>query len=102
MIPNHNPTLDFGLGESADMIRETTARFAADRIAPLAAEIDATNTFPRHLWPQMGELGHTASPSRKTSAALAWAIWSMWSPPKRCLAPRPQLGSATGLTPTSA
>ncbi|WP_430425070.1 isovaleryl-CoA dehydrogenase [Phenylobacterium sp.] len=57
MIPNHGPTLEFGLGESADMIRDTTARFASDRIAPLAAEIDATNTFPRELWPQMGELG---------------------------------------------
>ena len=39
------------------MIRETTRRFADDRIAPLAAHIDATNEFPRHLWPQMGELG---------------------------------------------
>src|SRR5215218_10448829 len=57
MIPNHGPNLEFGLGEAADMIRETTARFAADKIAPLAAEIDATNTFPRELWPQMGELG---------------------------------------------
>jgi isovaleryl-CoA dehydrogenase len=57
MIPNHGPSLEFGLGESADMIRETTARFAADRIAPLAADIDATNTFPRSLWPEMGDLG---------------------------------------------
>src|SRR5215218_1129919 len=57
MIPNHGPNLEFGLGEAADMIRETTARFASDRIAPLAAEIDATNLFPRQLWPQMGELG---------------------------------------------
>ncbi|ACG78815.1 isovaleryl CoA dehydrogenase [Phenylobacterium zucineum HLK1] len=50
-------SLEFQLGESADMIRETTARFASDRIAPLAAEIDQTNEFPRQLWPQMGELG---------------------------------------------
>jgi len=57
MIPNHGPSLEFGLGETADAIRETTARFAADRIAPIAAEIDETNTFPRALWPQMGELG---------------------------------------------
>jgi isovaleryl-CoA dehydrogenase len=49
--------MDFGLGETADAIRETTARFAAEKIAPLAAQIDATNTFPRELWPQMGELG---------------------------------------------
>ena len=57
MIPNHGPSLEFGLGETADAIRETTARFAADKIAPLAAEIDRTNAFPRELWPQMGELG---------------------------------------------
>ena len=57
MIPNSGPSLDFQLGETADAIRETTARFAADHIAPLAARIDATNTFPRELWPRMGELG---------------------------------------------
>src|ERR1700761_4215300 len=57
MIPNHGPSLEFGLGETADAIRETTARFAADKISPLAAEIDRTNAFPRELWPQMGELG---------------------------------------------
>ena len=57
MIPNAERMMDFGLGETADAIRETTARFAADRIAPLAAEIDETNAFPRQLWPQMGELG---------------------------------------------
>ena len=49
--------MDFGLGETADAIRDTTARFAADRIAPIADEIDRTNTFPRELWPQMGALG---------------------------------------------
>jgi isovaleryl-CoA dehydrogenase len=57
MISNHGPALDFDLGENAEMIRETTARFAADQIAPLAADIDRTNEFPRRLWPQMGELG---------------------------------------------
>src|SRR4051812_15792427 len=49
--------LDFALGEMADAIRDTTARFAADRIAPLAARIDADDWFPRELWPEMGELG---------------------------------------------
>ena len=49
--------LDFGLGEMADTIRETTQRFAADKIAPIAAEMDDTDEFPRQLWPQMGELG---------------------------------------------
>ena len=50
-------TLDFALGETADMIRDTTRRFAADRIAPRAAEIDEQNKFDRSLWPEMGELG---------------------------------------------
>lgn len=49
--------LDFGLGETADAIRETTARFALERIKPLAADIDSSNVFPRELWPQMGALG---------------------------------------------
>lgn len=57
MIPNTYPTLNFDLGETADMIRETVKSFAADQIAPLAAEIDRTDVFPRHLLPKMGELG---------------------------------------------
>ena len=43
------PTLQFGLSEEAEMIRETVYRFAQDEIAPIAAEVDATNQFPRHL-----------------------------------------------------
>ena len=50
--------LDFALGENAEMIRDTTRRFAAERIEPLAARIDAEDWFPRdELWPAMGELG---------------------------------------------
>ena len=49
--------LDFDLGEMADTIRETTRRFAKDKIEPIAAKIDETDEFPRQLWPQMGELG---------------------------------------------
>jgi isovaleryl-CoA dehydrogenase len=49
--------LDFALGEMADTIRDTTARFAADRIAPLAVRIDEEDWFPRELWPEMGALG---------------------------------------------
>ena len=57
MIPNHGPMMDFGLGETADALRESAARFAAAEIAPLAAKIDAENAFPRELWPKMGALG---------------------------------------------
>jgi isovaleryl-CoA dehydrogenase len=49
--------LDFDLGEMADTIRDSTRRFAADKIAPLSAEIDRADRFPIELWPQMGELG---------------------------------------------
>jgi isovaleryl-CoA dehydrogenase len=48
---------DFGHGEELDLLRETVRGFAADRIAPHATAIDADNTFPRELWPQLGELG---------------------------------------------
>ena len=57
MIPNDLPGLDFHLGETADMIRDTVRSFTADKIAPRAAEIDEKNEFPRDLWPQLGELG---------------------------------------------
>jgi len=48
---------DFGLGEDTDLLRDAVAAFAADRIAPRAAEIDERNEFPRDLWPELGELG---------------------------------------------
>lgn len=51
------PDFDFQLGETADMIRASTRRFADERIAPLAAKIDAEDWFPRDLWPEMGALG---------------------------------------------
>ena len=52
------PDFDFALPESAVMIRDAAARFADERIAPLAARADAEDWFPRHeLWPAMGELG---------------------------------------------
>ncbi|WP_312127359.1 isovaleryl-CoA dehydrogenase [Brevundimonas sp.] len=51
------PDFDFGLTESANMIRESAARFADEQIAPLAAKCDAEDWFPRDLWPAMGELG---------------------------------------------
>jgi len=49
--------LDFALGEMADAIRDTTARFAADRIAPIAQKVDEEDWFPIELWPEMGALG---------------------------------------------
>ena len=52
------PMLDFGLTETAQMIRESAARFADDKIAPIAARMDADDWFPRaELWTAMGELG---------------------------------------------
>jgi isovaleryl-CoA dehydrogenase len=56
-ISNQLPNMSFDLGETADMLRDTVMSFAADEIAPVAAEIDRTDEFPRQLWPKMGELG---------------------------------------------
>ncbi|CAA7627178.1 isovaleryl-CoA dehydrogenase [Magnetospirillum sp. SS-4] len=49
--------LNFDLGETADMLRDQVAAFAAAEIAPLAAEIDRSNEFPNHLWRKMGGMG---------------------------------------------
>jgi isovaleryl-CoA dehydrogenase len=57
MIRNSYPTLDFGLGDTADLLRDAVRSFTDDKIAPIADEIDRTNVFPRHLWPQLGALG---------------------------------------------
>jgi isovaleryl-CoA dehydrogenase len=51
------PSLNFDLGDTADMIRDTVAGFAQAEIAPRAEEIDRTNEFPRDLWPRLGALG---------------------------------------------
>src|SRR5690242_14894259 len=57
MIPNAYRTFNFDLGETADALRETVHDFSSHEIAPRAAEIDKTNTFPRDLWPKLGALG---------------------------------------------
>jgi isovaleryl-CoA dehydrogenase len=51
------PSLDFGLGETLDILRGTVAQFTAAEVAPRAAEIDRSNEFPRDLWPRLGKLG---------------------------------------------
>src|SRR5438270_2318570 len=48
---------DFGLDESLEEMRSQVRRFATERIAPRAADIDRTNEFPRDLWPTLGEQG---------------------------------------------
>lgn len=57
MIPNQLRSMNFGLGDTADMIRDSVERFAADEILPRAADIDRDNEFPMDLWPKMGEVG---------------------------------------------
>ena len=57
MIPNDFPSLDFALGETADLLRDSVRAFTADEIVPRAEEIDQSNQFPRDLWPKLGDLG---------------------------------------------
>jgi isovaleryl-CoA dehydrogenase len=57
MAANELPVLEHDLGEELDLLRDSVRSFAADRIAPRAAEIDRSNEFPRDLWPELGALG---------------------------------------------
>ncbi|MDE2230151.1 MAG: isovaleryl-CoA dehydrogenase [Alphaproteobacteria bacterium] len=57
MPRNRYPALDFDLGSEIEMLRDSVRGFAETEIAPLAAEIDRTDAFPRQLWPKMGKLG---------------------------------------------
>jgi len=57
MIANELPSLDFDLGETADLLRAAVHGFASDEIAPRAADIDISNEFPADLWQKMGAMG---------------------------------------------
>jgi isovaleryl-CoA dehydrogenase len=50
-------SMNFGLGDDIEALRDMVRRFAQDRIAPLAEETDRSNQFPMHLWKEMGALG---------------------------------------------
>ncbi|WP_095086637.1 isovaleryl-CoA dehydrogenase [Mesorhizobium sophorae] len=50
-------TLSFGHDEDIEALRDMVRRFAQDRIAPVAADIDRSNEFPAHLWGELGALG---------------------------------------------
>jgi len=57
MTANRLPSLNFGLGDTVELLRDTVMRFAADEVAPRAAAIDRDNDFPKDLWRKMGDLG---------------------------------------------
>ncbi|MEM7257748.1 MAG: acyl-CoA dehydrogenase family protein [Pseudomonadota bacterium] len=52
-----NASMQFALGDEIESLRDMVHRWAQDRVAPMAAEIDRSNRFPAELWPEMGELG---------------------------------------------
>lgn len=56
-LSNQAPMFNFNLGETADMLRDAVSSFAADELAPIAAEIDRNDAFPRSLWNKMGDMG---------------------------------------------
>jgi isovaleryl-CoA dehydrogenase len=85
--------MNFGLGEEIDALRETVARWAQDKLAPLATDIDRNNDMPRDLWTQMGELGllgMTADPDfGGTGFRLSWPTRWPW---RRSAGHRPRWG----------
>lgn len=96
------PSLNFALGETIDMLRDSVQSFVASEIAPRAAQIDIDNLFPADLWRKFGDMGLWASLSAKNTVALAWVTWRTWWPWKKSAAARLQLRCPTARTPTSA
>ena len=56
-MPSDYTSLNFGLGETIDLLRDSVQNFCADEIAPRAAEIDLSNEFPMDLWQKFGQMG---------------------------------------------
>lgn len=56
-MANQYSTLNFGLGETIDMLREQVKQFAENEITPIAAKTDLENEFPNHLWQRFGDMG---------------------------------------------
>ncbi|MBL4794817.1 MAG: isovaleryl-CoA dehydrogenase [Pseudomonadales bacterium] len=56
-MPVSYPTLNFGLGETIDLLRDSTHQFAQKEIAPRASAIDKDNDFPKDLWRKFGDMG---------------------------------------------
>ncbi|AXB34201.1 isovaleryl-CoA dehydrogenase [Vibrio campbellii] len=56
-MKNSYTPLNFGLGETIDMLRDHVNAFATEHIAPIASDIDRDNNFPNHLWSKFGEMG---------------------------------------------
>ena len=52
-----NASMNFALDEEIEALRDLVHRWAQDRLAPMAADIDKSNQFPPELWPELGELG---------------------------------------------
>ena len=80
MASNRMPGLDFGLGETGDMIRASVESFSQAEIAPRAEEIDASNEFPRDLWPRLGDLGLLGITVEEEggSGSVIWSLPSPW------------------------
>ncbi|MEM1103765.1 MAG: acyl-CoA dehydrogenase family protein, partial [Pseudomonadota bacterium] len=57
MLPNARAFMRFDIDPLIEEMRDVTARWVSDRLAPRAGEIDQTNEFPRDLWPELGALG---------------------------------------------
>ena len=110
----HYPSLNFGLGETIDMLREQTRNLVDAELAPRAAEIDRENQFPQDMWRRfggMGLLGITVpeeyggsgggSMTALVAAARGWGIWRMWWRWRRSAVDRRRWGCPTGRIPTS-
>ena len=86
------PTLNFGLGETIDMLRDSVYQFAQAELAPRAAQIDRDNEFPMDMWRKFGDMGLLGM----TYLGVIWLAGG-WMPDYRPIGNRPMLSYSIAL-----
>jgi hydroxymethylglutaryl-CoA lyase len=101
-VPSSYFSLDHGLGETLDSVRETVREFSVNEIAPRADEIGRANEFPRDLWPRLGDLGLFGMTVAEEYGGAGLGYLAHVVPWKRYHGPRPASVSVMAPTPTCA
>ena len=96
----HYPTLNHGLGEELELLRDTLVQFTQREITPRAQQIDQDNDFPHDLWRKFGDMGILGMTSMSNTVVATWATWPTALPWRKFRADQPRWGCRTAPIPS--